>query len=402
MKKSHTFKSSLFTSFAVLLLTSFVFYSCESSRVGPEIPSPPAPDPTPFVIEGFVKDLANNSVIANAGVAITKTDGSNLVTATTDSKGMFSVPVASFAGSPSQLLVSSTASGYAYGTALANIDYAGRAVTLSPVFLAKIQATTTAVTAATGGNAGANPQQALTSTQVAVAIPANALPANTTVSIAPLTLSTAPPTPPTQNSAGIGMADFGPDGTTFNQPVTITIPLAVRQVVGAVVPLRYFNKNTGLWVQEGTATVQADGLTAKGTVTHFTPWGLLINIAFSTSVSSEVRTPVTLASQDYQNNLALVANANFATTWIKELVEKKEGTPFNVGLTYQLNYSVPTKPTTTPAGVWTYVEPSLVKVTQTKNGVITAGAYSVQVPYTIVKFVIEGNRWVDRHNQGGI
>lgn len=401
MKKLHTFKSSLFISFAVLLLTSFVFYSCEGSRVGPVLPEPPAPDPTPFVIEGFVKDLANNTPMANVGVAITKNDGSNLVTATTDSKGMFSVPVASFAGSPTQLLVTATTTGYAYGTSAVTIDYAGRSVSVAPIFLAKLQTTTTAITASAGGNADANSQQALGNPQFDLSIPAGALASNTTIAISPLSLSTAPPTPPSQGTFSVGSADFGPDGTTFTKPVTITIPLAVRQVAGTVIPLRYFNKNTGAWVQEGSATVQADGLSAKGTVNHFTPWGVLLNVNFSSSVVSEVRTPVTLAGQDYQNTLNNVSNVNFVNTWVTEFVGKKEGTKFNAGLVYTLNYSVPSKPTTTPAGVWTYVEPTLVRVTQNKNGVITVGPYSVTVPYTIVKFVIEGNRWIDRHNQGG-
>ncbi|MCK9280285.1 MAG: hypothetical protein M0P71_06685 [Melioribacteraceae bacterium] len=401
MKKLHTFKSSLFITFAVLLLTSFVFYSCEGSRVGPQLPETPAPDPTPFVIEGFVKDLANNAALANVGVAITKNDGSNLVTATTDAKGMFSVPVASFAGNPSQLFITATTSGYAFGTSLATIDYAGRAVSLAPIFLAKLQAKATTITAATGGNADGNSQQALGNPQFNAAIPAGALPANTTITIAPFTLASTPPTPPTQNTFSVGSADFGPDGTTFNQPVAITIPLAVRQTPGTVISLRYFNRNTGTWFQEGSATVQADGLSAKGNVTHFTPWGVLLNVNYSSSVTSEVRTPVTLANQDYENGLALVTNPNFVNTWITEFIAKKEGTKFNAGLTYTLNYSVPSKPTTTPAGIWEYVEPSLVKVTQTKTGVITVGGFSVSVPFTIVKFVLEGNRWIDRHNQGG-
>ncbi|KUO60771.1 hypothetical protein APF79_04625 [bacterium BRH_c32] len=401
MKKLNTFKNSLFIFFAVMLVTSFMFYSCEGSRVGPQLPETPAPDPTPFVIEGFVKDLSNSNALANVGVAITKNDGSNLVTATTDSKGMFSVPVASFAGSPTQLFVTASTSGYSYGTSMITVDYAGRAVQVAPIFLAKLQTTTTAITAAVGGNAGGNSQQALGNPQFDLTIPAGALAANTSIAISPLTLSTAPPTPPSQGTFSIGTADFGPDGTTFSKAVTITIPLAVRQVAGTVIPLRYFNKNTGSWVQEGSATVQADGLSAKGNITHFTPWGLLLKPSFSSSVVSEVRTPVTLAGQEYQNTLANVANANFVNTWITEFVAKKEGTRFNAGLLYTLNYSVPSKPTTTPTGVWTYVAPSLVKVTQTKNGVITVGPYSVNVPYTIVKFVIEGNRWIDRHNQGG-
>ena len=60
-------------------------------------------------------------------------------------------------------------------------------------------------------------------------------------------------------------------GTT----ATVRIPLATRSAAPpATVPLFYFNETTGLWVQEGTATLQgtAPNQYYEGTVTHFTTW----------------------------------------------------------------------------------------------------------------------------------
>lgn len=59
------------------------------------------------------------------------------------------------------------------------------------------------------------------------------------------------------------------------QTATIRIPLASRNAsVPSTIPLFYFNTGTGLWVQEGTATLVGSGASAyyEGTVSHFTTW----------------------------------------------------------------------------------------------------------------------------------
>ncbi len=56
---------------------------------------------------------------------------------------------------------------------------------------------------------------------------------------------------------------------------TIRIPLATRSAnVPATIPLFYFNETSGLWVQEGTATLagNAPNQYYEGTVSHFTYW----------------------------------------------------------------------------------------------------------------------------------
>jgi uncharacterized protein YfaP (DUF2135 family) len=69
------------------------------------------------------------------------------------------------------------------------------------------------------------------------------------------------------------------DGAALNlasgQSSTIRIPLSTRSVSpDATMPLFYFDTTTGLWVQEGTATLAgtAPNQYYEGTVTHFTTW----------------------------------------------------------------------------------------------------------------------------------
>jgi hypothetical protein len=70
------------------------------------------------------------------------------------------------------------------------------------------------------------------------------------------------------------------DGSKLNlasgQSATIRIPAVSRggAALPGTVPLFYFDESTGLWVQEGTATLQgtAPSQFYQGTVSHFTTW----------------------------------------------------------------------------------------------------------------------------------
>jgi hypothetical protein len=114
----------------------------------------------------------------------------------------------------------------------------------------------------TGGNGGAAGGQVVgtsggTVTQdgVALTIPANALPANVTITVAP---TTAP--------AGYALASeafqFGPSGTTFAQPVTVKLPLT-SATTGA--HLFWSNASGGFDDLGGTI----NGMVLTGSVSHF-------------------------------------------------------------------------------------------------------------------------------------
>lgn len=71
----------------------------------------------------------------------------------------------------------------------------------------------------------------------------------------------------------LGGASFGPDGLTFNKPVTITIPLSSQLPSGTVVPLfMYDPKRSGWRMTQFSVTVSPDGNSAAGQVTHFTDY----------------------------------------------------------------------------------------------------------------------------------
>ena len=131
--------------------------------------------------------------------------------------------------------------------------------------------TTKLITAAAGGEVKApNPGGG----EISVTIPAGALPADTTIEVTPLTLGTLPAV----LSAGhvlFAAATFGPAGTNFSTPVTITFPLPSAKPVGAQLVVLTLNASGTGWTNFGLATVQAGGLTATITVSHFSTYALV-------------------------------------------------------------------------------------------------------------------------------
>jgi len=71
----------------------------------------------------------------------------------------------------------------------------------------------------------------------------------------------------------LGAVDFGPDGQVFAVPVTITIPCPTPMTPGTQFPLLYFDDTDDCWAQSSSmATVNADGLSYSGQVSHFSVW----------------------------------------------------------------------------------------------------------------------------------
>ena len=104
-------------------------------------------------------------------------------------------------------------------------------------------------------------------------VPPGALTTNAYLSIARLRGTNLPPATPGRRL--LGLVRLGPDGIVFNQPVTVTVPLAETRPPGTVLALKYFNRATGAFVDEGlTAIVSANGREATGPVTHFSEIGV--------------------------------------------------------------------------------------------------------------------------------
>jgi len=89
--------------------------------------------------------------------------------------------------------------------------------------------------------------------------------------------SNAPQTIESFGALSVTLKDGGgnPLNLAAGKTATIRIPLATRSPSApATIPLFYFNETTGLWVQEGTATLAgtAPNQYYEGTVSHFTYW----------------------------------------------------------------------------------------------------------------------------------
>ncbi len=101
-----------------------------------------------------------------------------------------------------------------------------------------------------------------------VSIPPGALAANATITARPLAPSELP-------NSGLGRrtlggVEFGPSGTVFSSPVTITIPLTVARAPGTALRCRFYIPASGTFVDEGTvATVNSSGTSAVASISHF-------------------------------------------------------------------------------------------------------------------------------------
>ena len=83
--------------------------------------------------------------------------------------------------------------------------------------------------------------------------------------------------PPADNV--IAVYDYGPDGTTFDQPVTITMSYDPAEIPEGVAEedliIAFFDESTGEWVPLDDIVVDTENNTISGTVTHFTIFGIL-------------------------------------------------------------------------------------------------------------------------------
>lgn len=232
-------------------------------------------------ITGQVISTANNVPVA--GATVTTSAG----TTTTSNTGDFTVP----APANDRTVVRVVANGFAEAFPVTRV-VAGQSTTIG-VKLLPVGATA-AVTVNAGGTVS------VPNSTARVDLPANGLvPANggtaagtVNVSLTPINPAVDPNLMPgdfTGLSAGgtTPIESFGAivvdirdnAGTRYNlaagRTSTIRIPLGTQSPNPPVtIPLWYFNETTGLWVEEGTATLQgtAPDQYYEGTVTHFSAW----------------------------------------------------------------------------------------------------------------------------------
>jgi hypothetical protein len=107
-----------------------------------------------------------------------------------------------------------------------------------------------------------------------VVIPAGALESETTIEVSTYRDAGSCPKPAGPVPGYLGGAKFGPQGTEFLAPVTVTIPCSRDLTPGSRFPLFIWDETELAWLQtEFIATVAADGKSFSAPVTHFSLFG---------------------------------------------------------------------------------------------------------------------------------
>ena len=136
----------------------------------------------------------------------------------------------------------------------------------------------------------------------------------TSLSAISVTPMTTPPAPPAQTNV-IGLTyDFGPEGATFNPPITVKISYDPTKIPSGVaekdLKIAYFDSATGKWVNLTDITVDPVSHTISGKTSHFTPFAVLAFVPRpATFVTSNMTiTPTTVESGQSVTISVVVSN----------------------------------------------------------------------------------------------
>jgi hypothetical protein len=281
-------KKTFFQVLAIItfLIAGFIFSSCESSRVGPQLPTPnpPAPPAQPLVLKGNVFDSKTNGAISGAAVQILKQDGSSVASVATDAAGAFSYDITTL--NQAVLKVTATASGYGFSFVYANIDLTNKAAEIVRIPIDKIQTTTVNLTP-TGGTATVPSNESVSGQNVALTFPPNAVTTNTTVSVAQVAVNNVPPPTNAAASTQVGVATLQPVGITFAQPVRLTFPLPFEFNAGEQIPIQELVNN--VWTATTlNAVVDNTLLLANVNITKTSQYSLVDNTVVSGTATGSI------------------------------------------------------------------------------------------------------------------
>lgn len=266
-----------------------------------------APPPATGSVSGRVLAADSSEPLANAKVSV---GGS---TVQTDAQGRFALPAVAVA---TRAVVKAEASGYGDNFGVTEVRAgAASAVELRLVPSAPPQ-TFAADAAATLGISQSTAQVTLPANALVVEGTGAAATGTLTARLTPIDPARDPRSMPGDytTSTGAALESFGALGVVLTDATgnrlnlkagttaTVRIPLATRSAnPPATIPLFHFNETTGLWVEEGSATLQgtAPNQYYEGSVSHFSIWNA-DQVADTIYVHGCLRhangTPVTFAS----------------------------------------------------------------------------------------------------------
>ncbi len=286
MKKNKNTSVLFVVSFLFLLIGSLLLYSCESSRVGPQLPTPnpPAPPAQPLVLKGTVVDSKTGGAVSGATVQVLKQDGSTVTTLATDATGAFSYDITTL--NQSVLKVTATAAGYGFAFVYATIDLVNKAAQIVAIPLDKIQTTAINLTPA-GGSATVPSGESVSGQGVTITVPPNAVTQNTTVTASQVNVNNVPPPTNSATTTQVGVTNLQPPGITFAQPVRLSFPLPYEFNPADAVPLQELVNN--IWTSANlNAVVDNTGLIANVNITKTAQYALTDNTVVSGSVSGSI------------------------------------------------------------------------------------------------------------------
>jgi len=286
MKKNKNTSVLFVVTCLFFLVGSLLLSSCESSRVGPELPTPnpPAPPAQPLVLKGTVVDSKTGGAVSGATVQVLKQDGSTVTTLATDATGTFSYDITTL--NQAVLKVTATATGYGFAFVYATIDLVNKAAQVVIVPLDKIQTTTVNLTPL-GGTTTVPSNESVSGQGVTITVPANAVTQNTTVSVSQVPVNNVPPPTNSASTTQVGVTNLQPAGITFAQPVRLSFPLPYEFNPADQVPLQELVNNN--WTSASlNAVVDNTGLIANVNITKTAQYALTDNTVVSGSVSGSI------------------------------------------------------------------------------------------------------------------
>ncbi|MEW6507502.1 MAG: carboxypeptidase-like regulatory domain-containing protein [Bacteroidota bacterium] len=418
----------LFVPFFPILFLLFLA-GCESSRVGPELPrpNPPAPTPQPMILASVVRDNSNLTAIPAATIRILRADNTIVTTLLTDNSGRFSYDVSNI--TETSLSVSASKAGYGIGTKTAELRKALNIALVDDILLTKLTVATTTVTPATGGTATTSNPQTVSATPLTVTVPPAAVPQNITLTVAAIPAAQVPK-PPSANQAIQTAAVFGPSGTVFSVPVQVKMPLPNRQPAGKTYTLLKLNEANNTWASTGiTATVDATGTNITAQLSSFSTYGTADDITLTTTTGTPTTQDIdnvtlssgtTTKSYSQTNSSSVTVTGTVNNQWILDVVNAATRNKNFGTTTKQIQFNFPAVPNEyirngvqynpanpNEAGNWVYrwvVTRTTQTTTCSASGGVAPNNYSATV--TIVEQTINidaarsGWVWV-KHDQGG-
>jgi hypothetical protein len=333
MNRSNTSSVFRILAFLTIIISGMFISSCESSRIGPTVPTPNPESPTPpaLLITGNVVDSKAGSTVTSANVSISKQDGTAIATVVTDNTGAFSYDISNV--NQSVLKVAASATGFGSSFVYANVDLTNRSVNYISVPIDKLTATAVTLTSS-GGSTTLSSTESKTSQPLTITVPQGSVTTNTSLQVMQVPVNNVPPPTNAGNTTQVGIASLLPAGITFAKPVTLSFPLPYQFKAGDQIQLNSLTTNNTWQNTNLTATVDNSGYIANVNITQTNQYSLLDNTSITGSVTSSL-----VSSKDNLDSKVLLKTSEILDTRSVTLTGSTTTTSLPVTATLAITFS---------------------------------------------------------------